>query len=119
MCISKIILHSTFCDLDEFRDEDGALSIALSKDANIAIAKKVSELSNLENIISDFTTSFELKLTNRELAMLSRIEFTVSNQGRLVYRATLDADIPTLIDGNLYIDKTSERISDGYVTYSV
>jgi hypothetical protein len=119
MCATKIILHSNFCDLDDFRDSDGALSITLSKDANIAIAKKVSELSNLENIISDFTTSFELTLTNRELAMLSRIEFTVSNTGRLVYRATLDADIPTLIDGNLYIDKTSERISDGYVTYSV
>lgn len=105
--------------MDDFRDSDGALSIVLSKDANIAIAKKVSELSNLENIVSDFTTSFELTLTNRELAMLSRIEFTVSNTGRLVYRATLDADIPTLIDGNLYIDKTSERINDGYVTYSV
>ena len=119
MCSTKIILHSNYCDLDDFRDSDAALSIVLSKDANIAIAKKVSELSNLENIISDFTTSFELTLTNRELAMLSRIEFTVSNTGRLVYRATLDADIPTLIDGNLYIDKTSERISDGYVTYSV
>ena len=117
--MAKIILYSYSCDLDAYRNSAFELAIELPCDVNAALSKKVEEISNLDAIISDFSTSFDLLMSSRELMIFSRLEYALSNTGQQVYRATLEIDGIQMIDGQLYVNKTSERIIDGIVSYTV
>lgn len=116
--LANILLYSTTCDLDDYRNDKGELAIAIEDRKAIALVKKIESATDLDKIISDFSASFSLTLNNHEIELLGRIHYNNFASNRNIYRACLEVDGIILIDGQLQIDKTSERIFDGRVSYS-
>lgn len=115
MKCSKIVLLDSLCELDDFRDSDGALSITVPNDTSVTINKKTEELSDLDKLVSDYSNTFELLLSTREITILSNIQYDKVSSNRLVYRAYFLSNGIVQIDGFLFIDGLDERIYDGIV----
>lgn len=114
---AKIVILNNDCDIDEYRDIAGELAIPMPIDAGLTLVKKREELTNLERIVSDFSFSFDLFVTDTVAVILQNAHRKI-DVNFVVYRAYLVSDELVLIDGNLYVDTTKERIFDGNTTYS-
>ena len=113
MSCSKIVLLDSLCELDSLRDDSGALSIIVSD--SITLNKKTEELSDLDKIVSDYSNTFELVLTSREVTILKGIQYDKVSSSKQRFRAYLLNDEIVQIDGFLYIDSIEERIFDGII----
>jgi hypothetical protein len=113
MSCSKIVLLDSLCELDSLRDDSGALSIVVSD--SITLNKKTEELSDLDKIVSDYSNTFELVLTSREVTILKGIQYDKVSSSKQRFRAYLLNDDIVQIDGFLYIDSIEERIFDGII----
>lgn len=118
--LANILLYdTTACDLDNYRNAKGELAIPIQDRKAVALIKKIESATDLDKIISDFSVSFSLTLSNHEVELLGRVHYNNFASNRNIYRACLEVDGIILIDGQLQIDKTSERIVDGRVSYNV
>lgn len=117
--LANILLYNAFCDLDDYRNDKGELAIPIEDRKAVALVKKIESATELDKIISDFSVSFSLTLSNHEVELLGRVHYNNFASNRNIYRACLEVDGIILIDGQLQIDRTSERIFDGRVSYNV
>lgn len=117
--LANILLYNAVCDLDDYRNGKGELAIPIQDRKAVALVKKIESATDLDKIISDFSVSFSLTLSNHEVELLGRVHYNNFASNRNIYRACLEVDGIILIDGQLQIDRTSERIFDGRVSYNV
>lgn len=117
--LANILLYDTACDLDDYRNDKGELAIPIEDRKAVALVKKIESATDLDKIIADFSVSFSLTLSNHEVELLGRVHHNNFASNRNIYRACLEVDGIILIDGQMQIDKTSERIFDGRVSYNV
>lgn len=114
---AKLVILNNDCDIDEYRNSAGELAISMPIDAGLTLVKKREELTNLERIVSDFSFSFDLFVDDSVAVILQNAHRKI-DVNFVIYRACLVVDELVLIDGNLYVDTTKERIFDGNTTYS-
>lgn len=112
------LLSGDNCDLDNYRSNDGSLAICLPKGTDMSIVRKDDELTELERITSDFTTSIEILADNRTKTIFRNVQMQRVGTYN-TYRACLELEGIVVVDGFLYIDASKERLYDSQTFYSV
>lgn len=113
-----VILERGTCDLDYLRDEDGSLSICIPSNVAFNLQRKNEELTEVEKLTSDYSNTFNINVDANTRFMLQNVERRII-KGFSIYRAILLVNDMVLIDGFLYVSKTTEQLNNGYVKYSI
>lgn len=113
-----VLLDKTECDLDQYRNGMGELAICLPDGLEYQVVKTRDELTDLEKITSDYSSTFELNIDHRTRILLGNIQYRVV-KGVSIFRAILlDGDM-VILDGFLRINATVENMLPNTVSYSM
>ncbi len=104
---------------DEFRDEFGALSICIPDSVTLNYNYKQKDISELDQLISDYSDSFEFYPENRTLLLLNYIHNKRSYNGEQRLRAVALVEGINLIDGYVTVTETNEVGISGMVKYKI
>lgn len=119
MSKAKIIIYDVDCELEEYRNDFYELAVELPESTNVALAKKQSETSDLDKLVSDYSISFDITPTKLESEIIGNIERLTLNNGKLVFRCILEVDGYVALDGFMYVNSTKEKGFDPFLTYNV
>lgn len=116
--ICKIIfIESTEYSNDNLKDTEGLYSILIPEKISVQINRSFSKFNEIEKIISDFSFSFSFTASNRDVAILNHINYTIVDDIKQYKVFLLDKGI-NVIEGLLCVSSQEDSIKNKETSFS-